>query len=328
MSFDNFPSKSEVMGWNPNSLADYLKKMKLSGCDTVVKKCGMNGSWFLNMSENDLHKFPKVHAPIIMKICNKINQSQEKKGIFHRYAGQNKQWDSDEFDQDESDNDYEEPDEFPDDNYVCATVDRPDRDEESDDDYEPPPSDTPDEIPSHFQLAKPLGGGDYIATAGPGVPKVDRSKKPGSSGLSKTDSGRSAKPPLPKAHLDRHSSEDEEDMDPSWYVGQMTRRDAEASLRYVNKDGAFLVRDSSKGSTEQPYTLMVLYQDKVYNIQVRYQGVQDGYSLGTGLMSNESFPSVRDIITHHTKAKLLLIDAMDRGSGPQRQCCLMYPVSL
>ena len=49
----------------------------------------------------------------------------------------------------------------------------------------------------------------------------------------------------------------------------------------VCQDGAFLVRDSSRGLSEQPYTLMVLFHDKVYNIQIRKEGGQ--YSLGTGL---------------------------------------------
>ena len=49
----------------------------------------------------------------------------------------------------------------------------------------------------------------------------------------------------------------------------------------VCQDGTFLERDSSRGLSEQPYTLMVLFLDKVYNIQIRLEGGQ--YSLGTGL---------------------------------------------
>ncbi|XP_034546234.1 lymphocyte cytosolic protein 2 [Notolabrus celidotus] len=88
-----------------------------------------------------------------------------------------------------------------------------------------------------------------------------------------------------------------QDMDPSWYGGQMTRHPAEAALREVNKDGAFLVRDSSKVSDEHPYTLMLLKQHKVFNIKIRNQG--NSFSLGNGL-NNKSFPGVREMITHHT----------------------------
>lgn len=53
------------------------------------------------------------------------------------------------------------------------------------------------------------------------------------------------------------------------------------------KDGAFLVRDSSNPSSNQPYTLVVLYQEKVYNIQIRR--FQNGFMLGTGMKSSEVF---------------------------------------
>lgn len=53
------------------------------------------------------------------------------------------------------------------------------------------------------------------------------------------------------------------------------------------QDGTFLVRDSSKGSATQPYTLMVLYQNKVYNIQIRYDSQQHAFLLGTGLKATE-----------------------------------------
>lgn len=49
----------------------------------------------------------------------------------------------------------------------------------------------------------------------------------------------------------------------------------------VFKDGAFVVRDSTKGFAEHPYTLMLLKQGKVYNIKIRNQG--NSYSLGTGV---------------------------------------------
>jgi len=113
-------------------------------------------------------------------------------------------------------------------------------------------------------------------------------------------------------------------MDPAWYVGQVTRGAAESCLRRVNRvrhlciwhlkvwflnfskykchswyqvkkvnllkcalcqDGTFLVRDSSNRSSNQPYTLVVLYQDKVFNIQIRTN--HNGFMLGTGLKSSE-----------------------------------------
>ncbi|XP_072252575.1 lymphocyte cytosolic protein 2-like [Leuresthes tenuis] len=117
-----------------------------------------------------------------------------------------------------------------------------------------------------------------------------------------------------------------QDLDPSWYGGQVSRHQAEATLREMNKDGAFVVRDSIKGSTEHPYTLMLLTQGKVYNIRIRKQG--HFYLLGNGLWNTKSFPGVKEMINHHTHTPLLLIDATEQRSSEQAQCCLLHPAEL
>ncbi|KAJ8408867.1 hypothetical protein AAFF_G00246850 [Aldrovandia affinis] len=543
MSSDSVPSKAEVMSWNAPRLADYMKKMDLGGCDKVIMKYNMNGPRFLNMSDNDLQKFPKIHAPFISKICQKINKKEEKKRFFHKKSTAHKYpepaavaddacWDSEEF----SDDDYESPDaedEGSEGEYESPTEEEANKGvEDSDNEYEPPPSEPPDELPRQICPAKPLDESDYIDNKqnrivsvkapnsqppvppdrpGPGppfsaairpgppglprrepsprreqspiapfrlpnrpapsppAPQVDRSKKrstlerelpclpnppdresplsemksvgicerfapprrppaaekpseplrlpkppiPGP-GVSRSTSSVSrhtvntrqfaqdhrnnfqddatSKPPLPtggpfssntfplssrglppwpgplgtpfhpdslppnipssaslpsrlqsavkKNQADRcprpspqpqrppirdPEPENEQDMNPRWYVGQVTRGQAEGSLRRINQDGTFLVRDSSRRSSTQPYTLMVLHQCKVYNIQIRYNNEQGQFMLGTGFMGRENFLGVKDIIEHHMHMPLLLIDAKDRGSGQQRQCLLTHP---
>ncbi|KAJ8798032.1 hypothetical protein J1605_016915 [Eschrichtius robustus] len=107
-----------------------------------------------------------------------------------------------------------------------------------------------------------------------------------------------------------------------WYVSYITRIEAEAALRKINQDGTFLVRDSSRKTITNPYVLMVLYKDKVYNIQIRYQEESQVYLLGTGLRGKEDFLSVSDIIDYFRKMPLLLIDGKNRGS--RYQCTLTY----
>ncbi|XP_058271542.1 lymphocyte cytosolic protein 2a isoform X2 [Hemibagrus wyckioides] len=446
MSFDSIPSKSEVMGWDPPHLADFLRRRDLSGCDKVVMKCGMNGQRFLNMSDNDLQKFPKLHAPLISKISREINKKEEKRGFFQLRSSapkyqeadlpvEDQGWGSEEF---ESDDDYESPNsndegEGSGGDYESAA----DAGVDSDNDYEPPPSEPPDDLQHHQICAAKHSNSEYIdrssvtsqppvppARPGPGPgpplpamgrpsivgsyprteqspqrtqrpPPPDRSKKPGSLERSTNKGGnipneRNAKPPgrqtldprpeffddgarssftfphskharnpsprphgsggppdsisqtaslpprLPDAMRGVNSrippqpmrpsdldSRGEQGMNPAWYVGQVTRGQAEGNLRHVNMDGAFLVRDSSKGSASQPYTLMVLYQNKVFNIQIRK--AQDGFLLGTGLKSNEVFKSVTEIINQHMQMPLLLIDAKNRGTGQQNQCTLLHP---
>lgn len=118
------------------------------------------------------------------------------------------------------------------------------------------------------------------------------------------------------------------------------------------EDGAYLVRDSKGHQVNQPFTLMVYYQDKVYNIQIRQQNQQ--FLLGTGRTVHEvnlrsprnltvvnqryetdpcvclcvcvqSFPLVSGIINHYSQSPLLLIDAKNRSSSQQNQCLLSEP---
>lgn len=53
------------------------------------------------------------------------------------------------------------------------------------------------------------------------------------------------------------------------------------------QDGAFLIRHSSAQSSRQPYTLAVLYEDKVYNIPIRFLEELRGYALGKEGKTNE-----------------------------------------
>ncbi|XP_049598373.1 lymphocyte cytosolic protein 2a isoform X3 [Syngnathus scovelli] len=82
MNCGRAPSRSEVEEWSPQQLADYLRKMNLSDCDRTVLKNSINGMRFVNLSENDLQKFPKLHTPIISKLSADIGKKEEKRGPF------------------------------------------------------------------------------------------------------------------------------------------------------------------------------------------------------------------------------------------------------
>lgn len=495
------PSKSEVMGWTPEKLADFLRKSRLQGCDRVVLQHRINGERFMNLSENDLLKFPTTATPMISKLRADIRKQKGKHSFFG--FGQSKPqqpvetaadpggWGDDEFDDDfdgEFDDDYEEPGsdnggesdnyEDPDDDpdprqNPMDQIQAPDPDEDLEADYEPPPSE-PSEDFTHKLPQVSLGNSDYIdshvSSRGPppalcprppvsaphrtptesrrdasprplGVsrpsakippqmpPQICRASKPGRdpgsnhspnrgahrntvekplppswsrsqpdppdtrskpllpptpTSVSRSNSGarppphrfesrrepqpvpdepvkrntfplhnKSAGPGLPPIrHTDslppgvpslphKPSSgppqvaerpsfrtpapavSSNQDLDPVWYVGTVTRREAEATLRRLGKDGSYLVRDSTRQSSVQPYTLMVLFQHKVYNIQIQIQ--EQKYLLGTGLKVQESFVTVREIVEHFSQSPLLLIDAKNRSSDRQNQCVLSEP---
>ncbi|XP_053188195.1 lymphocyte cytosolic protein 2a [Scomber japonicus] len=474
MSSDRVPSRAEVMGWSPQQLADYLKRMSLSGCDKAVLKNGINGARFVNLSDNDLQKFPKLHAPMISKLRSEISKKEEKRGLFGKVRPTPKYhepettvevqgWDDDEFDDEEFDDDYESP-YSGDEDGSGGDYESPEEDMDGND-YEPPPSEPLEDPSTKLCPTMPIGDSDYIdkiqpsrgpppavcprppvstlsapsprmpgdsrrdhsphvgarppGKLPPGPPQIFRGNKPGRDAGSNaspvrgpnrntvekswpklpvppptsTSVGRSNSSSRPPPNRDRreHSHDDApkhntfplqnkglpprpglpsrlgdslppsvpssdslphklqsaladhrssvtrsdrspfrspqpaaaQDLDPYWYVGRVTRGQAEGCLKRVNKDGAYLVRDSTRQQPNQPYTLMVFYQDKVYNIQIRQQ--HHKFLLGTGLKVQESFPSVGEIIGHYSQSPLLLIDAKNRTASQQNQCLLSDP---
>ncbi|XP_029957311.1 lymphocyte cytosolic protein 2a isoform X2 [Salarias fasciatus] len=532
MNLDQVPSKLEVMGWSPQQLADYLRTCDLSGCDKVVLKNSISGSRFVNLSENDLQKFPKLHTPMISKISKEIGK-KEKRGRMPLWKTAPKHpepemptevqgWGEDEFDED-FDDDYESPYSGEEEG-SGGDYESPTEDLNGEGDYEPPPTEPSEEhklcptqhvgdgeyidnrhshvpsagsppvvnprpaIPTQHSLHPPAeprrdpsphGAGQSVRKFPPQPPQISRDNKPGRASVtSPTSSGgrqcspgerpstpslkppvsgpdlstrlkapglpspstsvgrsnssarsqQSIRPPVPGPDLftrpkapglpppstsvnrsnssarslsnrfdewreqphdegQKHntfplhnksigprpglprpsqqfgeslppsvppggslphrlypatpesrssvmdrpsfrsgpppSSPNNKPLDPRWYVGNVGRRQAEGCLARVQKDGAYLVRDSTRQLDSQPFTLMVLYQNKVYNIQIRQENQQ--FLLGTGLKAQEFFPSVSEIIGHYSKSPLLLIDAKNRNSSQQNQCLLSDP---
>ncbi|XP_077329697.1 lymphocyte cytosolic protein 2 isoform X1 [Lithobates pipiens] len=490
------PSCTEVSTWSPDALIDYFRSCKLKDCEKIVKKQGISGRRFLDMTENDMQKFPKISVPMLIRIQQDINKKEEKKVFFPRtenpktHSGghapfhHSMGYDTNMSDNwngsssDSFDDDYEDPDASDDE----ADYESPNADDEgnSDVDYEPPPSNEPIQInPSRAPCGNPVYADRTIpgnsfknppdpplrpessthhtrVNTFPGVqsslsqedhiipkqarcpfaPSIDRTKKPKmvlqpNTGTSSIVSGKSEpvkantlptiirppslvkpdslkKPPLPgqpstvRSNFPRqlpHSELSEEDglqkpyphssntfpstsPKPSmrnihsgsntlpgtdslftggsqtpggllnlpskpaykpppegstrppapnpfnnsqrnddlsleqWYLGNMSRKDAEKALRLINQDGTFLVRNCSQSSVSQPYVLMVLYKNKVYNVRIRYNQESNVYLLGSG--AHETFNSVPEIIDFFGSTKLLLIDGKDRGS---RQHC-------
>ncbi|XP_041793515.1 B-cell linker protein [Chelmon rostratus] len=102
--------------------------------------------------------------------------------------------------------------------------------------------------------------------------------------------------------------------DKEWFAGDCNRKTAEDLLLRVNKDGAFLIRHSSAQSTRQPYTLAVLYQQKVYNIPIRFLEETRVYALGKeGKKNEEIFSTLDEMISHHKNNQLLLIDSKSQA---------------
>uniref|UniRef100_A0A3Q4B069 SH2 domain-containing protein n=1 Tax=Mola mola TaxID=94237 RepID=A0A3Q4B069_MOLML len=108
----------------------------------------------------------------------------------------------------------------------------------------------------------------------------------------------------------------------SWYAGACDRKTADDVLLRANKDGAFMVRKSSGHDAQQPYTLVVFYKDRVYNIPVRFIPTTQQYALGREKKGEEYFSSVCHIIESHQRNHLVLIDSQ---SNTKDMTKLSYP---
>ncbi|XP_060106580.1 SH2 domain-containing protein 6-like [Heteronotia binoei] len=109
-----------------------------------------------------------------------------------------------------------------------------------------------------------------------------------------------------------------------WYAGSCDRRTAEAALLRFNKDSAYLVRRSSGHGWNQPYTLVVLYKNRVYNIPIRYLENSHQYTLGKdGKNQEEIFDNISSIIQSYMERPLVLIDGT---TSAKEQTCLLFPV--
>ncbi|KAK6487602.1 B-cell linker protein-like [Huso huso] len=110
-----------------------------------------------------------------------------------------------------------------------------------------------------------------------------------------------------------------------WYASSSDRKTAEEALVRTNKDGSFLIRKSSGQDAKQPFTLVVFYKKKVYNIPVRYIESSRQYALGKEKTGEERFGSVSGIIENHQKTPLILID---NQSNTKDSTKLKHPVKV
>ncbi|XP_037351901.1 B-cell linker protein isoform X2 [Talpa occidentalis] len=132
--------------------------------------------------------------------------------------------------------------------------------------------------------------------------------------------------PLPSFSPNSSLSEQEADVHcKPWYAGDCDRKSAEEALYRSNKDGSFLIRKSSGHDSKQPYTLVVFFNKRVYNIPVRFIEATKQYALGRKKNGEEYFGSVAEIIKNHQHSPLVLIDSQNNTKDSTR---LKYAVKV
>lgn len=166
MALKNVPFRSEVLAWNPDNLADYFRKLNYRDCEKAVKKYHIDGARFLNLTENDIQKFPKLRMPILSKLSQDINKNEERRSIFTRkppvprYPEEIEIHEEDDGGWSSFEDDYESPNDDDPDGEDDGDYESPNEEEETlvDDaaDYEPPPSNDEEALQNSILPAKPF----------------------------------------------------------------------------------------------------------------------------------------------------------------------------
>ncbi|XP_028983104.1 B-cell linker protein isoform X2 [Betta splendens] len=105
-----------------------------------------------------------------------------------------------------------------------------------------------------------------------------------------------------------------------WFANGCDRKTADDALFRLNKDGAFMVRRSSGQDAQQPYTLVVFYKGRVYNIPIRFIPATKQYALGREKRGEEFFSSICHIIENHQRNPLVLIDSQSNTKDATKLC--------
>ncbi|XP_067330381.1 B-cell linker protein isoform X2 [Channa argus] len=131
-----------------------------------------------------------------------------------------------------------------------------------------------------------------------------------------------------KASSENESLDQDKDADmyrKPWYASACDRKTADDALFRSNNDGAFMVRKSSGHDAKQPYTLVVFYKGRVYNIPIRFIPATEQYALGREKRGEEYFSSVSHIIENHQRIPLVLIDSQSNTKDATKLCCPVKP---
>uniref|UniRef100_A0A3P9K6C8 B cell linker n=1 Tax=Oryzias latipes TaxID=8090 RepID=A0A3P9K6C8_ORYLA len=133
-------------------------------------------------------------------------------------------------------------------------------------------------------------------------------------------------PPVDNGSVDQDKTcQDADVCNKAWYASACDRRTADEALMRFNKDGAFTVRKSSGHDAQQPYTLVVFYKGRVYNIPIRFMPNMQQFALGREKRGEEFFSSVSSIIENHQKNPLVLIDAQSNSKDTTKLCFPVKP---
>ncbi|CAL1276117.1 unnamed protein product [Larinioides sclopetarius] len=130
-------------------------------------------------------------------------------------------------------------------------------------------------------------------------------------------------PPVPVPKYDEKSSpyKQPQDIQQNPWFHEIEREDAEAAVRKLNEPGSFVVRPSKRAGKENPYSLTVLHEDKLFHLNIRLRP-DNTFALGKEKEKEKTFATVADLITFHLSEPILL---KNRGEAAGKTILRKYP---
>ncbi|GFR25830.1 hypothetical protein TNCT_69712 [Trichonephila clavata] len=130
-------------------------------------------------------------------------------------------------------------------------------------------------------------------------------------------------PPVPVPKSEEKSLNNKQPLDIQQYAWfhEMERENAEAAVRKLNEAGSFVVRPSKRAGKDNPYSLTVLHEDKLFHLNIR-QRSDNTFALGKEKEKEKTFASVAELITFHLSEPILL---KNRGESAGKTILRKYP---
>ncbi|GFY74014.1 hypothetical protein TNIN_106062 [Trichonephila inaurata madagascariensis] len=127
--------------------------------------------------------------------------------------------------------------------------------------------------------------------------------------------------PVPKSEEKSLNNKQPLDIQQCPWFHEMEREDAEAAVRKLNEAGSFVVRPSKRAGKDNPYSLTVLHEDKLFHLNIR-QRSDNTFALGKEKEKEKTFASVAELITFHLSEPILL---KNRGESAGKTILRKYP---
>ncbi|GIY55592.1 hypothetical protein CDAR_409252 [Caerostris darwini] len=127
--------------------------------------------------------------------------------------------------------------------------------------------------------------------------------------------------PVPKSGDKCASNTQPQDIQQCPWFHEIEREEAEAAVKKINEGGSFVVRPSKRAGKDNPYSLTVLHEEKLFHLNIRLRA-DNTFALGKEKEKEKTFATVIDLITFHLNEPILL---KNRGESAGKTILRKYP---